>query len=744
MNINVAFQNQKPLAKGVYTIEVAARNAYRLFANTTCIHNGPSRSAHGFLQVDTMEIHLLNEANYVTIEVVGNNINSYCCADEPPLFAARIHQDHHPLLETEDFQCFFLTDRTMKVQRYSFQRCFAESYVQSHDRSAFYLGDKTLFPPLEVEPVKSPKLLPRQTPYPRLETIEFKQPIESGTFYRDASKPVWRDRAIDNISDIFKGYSRESLDVNLTDDVSRFVYRKQTKAIQDKTLNANTYAVYDAQRTLTGFTQCDIEVLESAVLHLVFDEVDYQEKEVKNTDGIHIDFSRNDSTNVIRYDLQVGKYRLLSFEPYSLRYLNVLVEKGIVKINTIGFVKFENHHMYRLHVETEDEEINQIVKAAQHTLAQNAVDILMDCPSRERAGWLCDAYFSAKAERLMSGDSTIERNFLLNYANAPQSPHLPEGMIPMNYPSDPTDGIYIANWSLWYGIELYEYYQRTNDQALIDQSWPNIAGLISYFKQYENELGLLEDLQSWVFIEWSQANEFVAGVNTPSNMIYAYFLERMGSLYNQDALIDQAKQIKATLQAVAFEGRFFVDQLIRDDNHNLVKTANMSETCQYYAFFTHTATPKTHTALFDVLMKDFGFHRDARSVYPNVHKSNAFIGNYLRLEVLRRERRYVQILKECKSYFLYMAQRTGTLWEHSAVFGSLNHGFASFAANLLVEALSGIQSIDQDKKIIYYQKSSSKLDFEMRLPFEGGIRVYQKNHVLKWSLPDGYRVFDCS
>ena len=217
------------------------------------------------------------------------------------------------------------------------------------------------------------------------------------------------------------------------------------------------------KRTLTGFIHTTVDVIKPTVFYMTFDEVDYQESKHKNTDGIYIDFSRNDCSNVIRYDLQPGTYDLLSFEPYSMRYLNIVVDRGDISICDLKLIKYENSDMYTLDVNTSDDDINLIVKAAQHTLAQNAVDVLTDCPSRERAGWLCDAWFSARAERLMSGDNKIEYNFLYNYATSPQSEFLPKGMIPMNYPADHTDGIYIPNWALWYGIELYDYHKRTND-----------------------------------------------------------------------------------------------------------------------------------------------------------------------------------------------------------------------------------------------------------------------------------------
>src|SRR5690606_36811597 len=141
--------------------------------------------------------------------------------------------------------------------------------------------------------------------------------------------------------------------------------------------------------------------------------------------------------------------------------------------------------IYKMKFQSQDEDLNKIVEAAQHTLAQNSVDILMDCPSRERAGWLCDTWFSSRAEQLMTGQNKIEYNFLNNYVLAKQSPYLPEGMIPMNYPADHTDGIFIPNWSLWYGLELYDYYQRTGDQQLINDSKVNIYNLLKYFSRFE-------------------------------------------------------------------------------------------------------------------------------------------------------------------------------------------------------------------------------------------------------------------
>jgi hypothetical protein len=101
-----------------------------------------------------------------------------------------------------------------------------------------------------------------------------------------------------------------------------------------------------------------------------------------------------------------------------------------------------------------------VVEAIKNTLAQNSVDILTDCPSRERAGWLCDSYFTSFAEKIITGENLVEDNFLRCYEMFDKDDNLPSGMIPMCYPSDTQLGLYIPNWAMWFVLEIYQKYIR--------------------------------------------------------------------------------------------------------------------------------------------------------------------------------------------------------------------------------------------------------------------------------------------
>ena len=133
---------------------------------------------------------------------------------------------------------------------------------------------------------------------------------------------------------------------------------------------------------------------------------------------------------------------------------------------------------------------------------------------------------------------------------------------------------------------------------------------------------------------------------------------------------------------------------MRQPDGSLKLSGERTETCQYYAFFFHTATPQTHAALWQRLRDDFGPSRRQSGKFPDIHFSNAFIGNYLRLELLSREGLAAQILEETKGFFQKMDELTGTLWENDTTTASCNHGFASHVVRLYYRDVLGVREID--------------------------------------------------
>ncbi len=679
------------------TLRVTGSTLYRVFVNGEMSGYGPARGPHGYFRVDEWRIVPKQGKNIVAIEVAGYNSNSYYIIDQPSFIQAEVVQGDEVLAATgtDAFRAVILDHRVQKVQRYSFQRPFSEVYRMAPGQDQWYAQLPEAPVPCTVQPAV--KLLPRRVSVPAFESIHPTMLLGRGALSKiDTVEKLWKDRALTNIGPKLKGYPEAELATIPSIELQHIAttYGDHEAAPYDPkaaiTLESNSCALLDLGVNQSGFLGARVTCTQPTRLFFAFDEI--------LTDA-DVRFERLGCVNIVTYELQPGEYTLESFEPYTLRYLKLLVLEGACTIENIYLREYVNPDTFAtFHAANAD--LDTLFKAAVETYRQNAVDVFMDCPHRERAGWLCDSYFTARTAYTLGGATTVEHNFLENFLLPEKFEHLPEGMLPMCYPADHYDGVFIPNWALWFVVQLEEYLDRSQDRATIDALQPKLRALFAYFDKFENEDGLLEKLESWVFVEWSKANEFVQDVNYPSNMLYAAALAAAGRLYNDEALAHEAETIRETIRKQSFDGSFFVDNALRTADGKLEVTRNRSEVCQYFAFYFGTATPQTHAELWRVLRDEFGPDRKDTKAHPDVQPANAFVGNVLRLELLAREGLVQQLLDEAVDYNLYMANITGTLWENDGAYASCNHGFASHVAHVLLRDVLGIQHVDAATKQI--------------------------------------------
>ena len=729
MNVTYAFRLILP--KGQYTITAAASNLFRMLINGELIGYGPLRTAHSYGLLHHYNLPASDTPRCLVFEVAAYRINSFYTHDDPPYFACEISGSIN--FTAADFEIFRLTDRIIKVPRYSFQRGFSEAYTLLYDRTDLYKGKQCSYPHEQAISVEGIIFRETDLPLPRFTTETQTNVIESGDLISNPHPYHMRDRSMVNISSQFKGYTIEELECNLPDEAAELGYRK-TNAFKGSLTDG--YVLYALNRNRTGFIGLEITANTDCTVFLTFDEILWLEAKKDKRFAIYfsenelpLSFFRMECCNVVKLNLKPGHYRFMTFEAYTLQYCKLSI-KGSAYVHKLTFTDYENSEAVAT-FSCADEQLNAIFNAAVETFRQNAVDILTDCPSRERAGWLCDSYFSARAEWLLTGSNVIEKNLLTAYLHAPDLGQIPSAMFPMCYPADHPDGVYIPNWAMFLLLELEEYLNRTNDRQLIDDFRQKIYSLIDYFELYINEYGLLENLDGWVFVEWSQANNFTNGINFPSNMLYARALQAAAELYGDKRLLIRAQAIRKSIRKFSFNGEFFEDNCIRE-NGRIVRLGNITETCQYYAFYLGIADKKNYSKLYHTLIKEFGYKRST-DVYPHVFPSNAFIGNFMRLDWLIREGEYMRALDECRSYFYRMAVRTGTLWENNDPLASCNHGFASYAAMLLLHAVIGYSGIDSDGTPILLH-TDCLLDCNVQLPTANGqLIISRKNGILNWT-----------
>jgi len=750
MNVTLNFRAVIPSPKPEKTtLRLTASTLYRTYINGEFLAHGPARAGHGHYRVDEFDItpYLTKRKNIIAIEVASYNCNSYYLLDQPGFLQAEVVVGDTVLAATgstdHSFEATVMGERVQKVQRYSFQRPFIEVYRMRAASNDWRTEVNATFPAIPLEVQENKPLIARGINYPEFKTITPKQYIATGDVaVGPAPKQYWRDRALRKVSDKLKGYPQEDLTLVLSDELQHFQYTQMK--IQNESwpntpivLGEEQYQIVDLGINLSGFTGMTVTCEKPTRLILMLDEM-LEDHEGRK----YVNWMRLGCTSAVQWELEPGTYHLETFEPYTQRYLALATLEGECVVEDLYLREYVTPDVWDATFTTPDDTLNMIYEAGRQTLAQNAVDIFMDCPSRERAGWLCDSFFTARAAFRMSGNTTIERNFFENYQLPATFEHLPEGIFPMCYPSDHYDGVFIPNWALWFVVELEEYLARSGDQELVDALKPKVMSLFNYFKNFENEDGLLEKLESWVFVEWSEANKFVQDVNYPSNMLYAGALSAAGRIYSDEALLDKSTGLRKTILEQSFDGKYFVDNAMRKDG-KLEITKNRSEVCQYFALFFEIATQESHPELWVTLRDKFG----PEATVDGVHKANSFIGNMLRFELLSRYGRSQQIIDESKGYLAYMAERTGTLWENVHDRASCNHGFASHIVYTFYRDVLGFQKVDTVNKEIHLRFMPSDLPWCKGTFYtpDGPVTMSwtqtEDNFVYSLSiLPDNYRI----
>ena len=248
-------------------------------------------------------------------------------------------------------------------------------------------------------------------------------------------------------------------------------------------------------------------------------------------------------------------------------------------------------------------------------------------------------------------------------------------------------GEFIPQWAMWYVLELNDYFFKRGRMEKKNDFKAQLYTLLDYFKGFENEFGLLEKLPGWNFVEWSKLNQRVHDVSWPTNMLYSEVVMIIGKLYGDDALVQKADAIRDTIRKMAFNGKLFLDRAVRTEDGTLKNTEELAETTQYYAlrFGLADIDDEKYAFIKDMVFNVFGKDVMAEK-YPEIEPSNALPGFYIRSELLLKWKKYPELTEYVKHFFLPMAEKTGTLWEHKNNAASCDHGFASYVA-IVIKAI---------------------------------------------------------
>ncbi|MBR2293549.1 MAG: hypothetical protein IKA44_04520 [Clostridia bacterium] len=655
------------------TLSISAATFYRLWVNGRFVAFGPGRAAEGYARVDQLpleEYHRSGKINEIVIEVAG-----YCCKSTSTVYrtsfvCAELLRGEEVLLATgRDFEGYHSCRRMQKVERYSAQRHFGEIW-NYHDADPFSETYRVRL----TKTSSCPSYLPRRAPYPSYEEIKTEGFVSGGRFRYDENKPCQLNRYSGTHMGPQWGQFYKGDTVSLP---YRWLQKQQLIQTVGRgsfpiQISAGEYVMLDLNRIYAGFLQLGVTVQEDCDAVLGFSELCSPNR---------FEFTNINCQNVIEYFLPEGEtISLESFEPYTCRLAILMVRKGSLLLNSFGVRTFEYDRSRMIRREIRDPDLRKIYEAAERTFAHNAVDMYTDCPSRERVGWLCDSYFTGQSEYFLTGKSAVEEAFLENYRLFKNDGTLPEGVLPMCYPADRYDcKKFIPQWDMWYVLEVRDYLTLRNPSADREAFRKSVYGVLRFLERFENQDGLLQNVDGWNFVEWSSANDWVKDVNYPTNFLYAEMLRAIAQLYGENELAERAERVAKKAAELSFDGEVFIDHAVVGEDGLLHNTRNSSEAGQYYAllFGNIDLREAKYAKLKEYVGNNFStFQTEGRGFVP----VNAFIGMYLRISALMKLGEKETLRQDLKAFFGGMVESTGTLWEYKQFKGSFDHGFASFAA----------------------------------------------------------------
>lgn len=146
-NITLGLYKKISLEKGKAVLKVAVSGFYKVFLNGEFMYFGPVRCAHGYYRVDEIELPLKKGENHIAIEAVNYYVNSFYLPMQKGFIQAELTSDGEVFAATgaadgKAFELLRLHERIRKVQRYSFQRPFAEAYDLSEDYCTWRVGKR--------------------------------------------------------------------------------------------------------------------------------------------------------------------------------------------------------------------------------------------------------------------------------------------------------------------------------------------------------------------------------------------------------------------------------------------------------------------------------------------------------------------------------------------------------------------------------------------------------------------------
>lgn len=687
-------------------IAVAARSYYRLYIDGKMAASGPARTAKNYCRVDEIRVKVSGRIKIAAEVTALDKPEKYCndCTLEPGLFTAEVTDEGgNVLTATGDgvWRYKELFCRRPLVETMSHSRGIMEVYDLNEKSFEWRLGidNEMKIPAVSGYP---PVYLERRSPYATYKEIPMGPLIQAGDIVYDENEsagfvhelarlfnPEWYGMIPEE--ECFLNKIRKEKDSVFSGKLTQYRDRESGKRMVCVQPGGRPVSLmWSIPRSELGFIDFTIKAGASCTVDII------------NSDHMHVSGVLKANSYVTRYHLQEGEYHLTTFEPKLTKYLKIILRtEGRTELSVPQLLEDTYPDDDSCFFECSDGDLNMIYEAAKRTLRLNTLDIFMDCPQRERGGWLCDSQFTAHGAWQLFGDLTVEKDFIENFMLTDPD-KMWHGFFPEVYPGSKKDDAEpgIANWSFWLLTELADYYERSGDEEFIAGCRERVTRFVEGMLELRGESGLLEGLKGQ-FVDWSLSNRSfcLEPVSVPNNCLAVCLLEKMAELYHVDAWKTAADEMREIIEQMDQTPGIFGGggdgAAIKDGKLTRLECPTESG----MALELWSGFHLKDAAYIKRFVETMGTCPKYRAD-PNIGKSNLFIGLMVRFDVLSRLGKIDTLVKELKDLYLPQIKAgAGTLFENYAAFSGC-HGFNGASGAMITNHVLGLgQPLQKSRSI---------------------------------------------
>ena len=144
-----------------------------------------------------------------------------------------------------------------------------------------------------------------------------------------------------------------------------------------------------------------------------------------------------------------------------------------------------------------EERLRQIWHLATNSQRYGVQEVIMDCMEREKGFYVGDGCYTALAHAILTGDDSIARKLI---DDAFLATFITDGMVTCLDCSMMQE---IAEYPLMLVFFILWHYRVFGDKAYLAENYPKAKALIEvYRRDYENDDGLISNVDKWAVVEW--------------------------------------------------------------------------------------------------------------------------------------------------------------------------------------------------------------------------------------------------